>query len=867
MDTLLQSPQPASCAIVVWDVSGSTANPWENGRPRQVYDRMADVVRELDHRLFRFVFWSSPNTCMGRLQRGVCVLPMALPKSDIDTAIALGKTCVGGGTAPCVGFEALPREWLSGDCVLYFITDGQIGCSELSELSNKQRLVACLRDLPIPLRILAVENVRRDFNNSEQVNAAAGGDIYALVQEHHLSDRVRQFVVHSLSGTSVQIDRAVTPPGYAPYGNKYFSLLRAAEFRQFIRAEVTKASGDTDAQMSIAQRLAASLEVLTRDKPAAVQNDILRTFAQLFTLPSALVQWILSDGIERERAGSAAVLAHFRSSAKSLFAKADALLRRDVRLAVGMDDEFVTDVYEGRVLRGPARLVLSTVAGSFPRGGFTSTLPCFPILRAALSPDQDQCLRQWIRSVYASRYHLHPTSEEILHVVLGNVLRVVRSGSVSQDVKDGYRQLGFCMLRKARLNSVQTEWDRLLAAELPLPNSGRMEDFSRCMDVVRRKLGLQGETWHLWLAMCEALDPTLWQAQRRCCPTEETKNMPPAEIRVVEDSVPESYSLDYTCLVTLEDISAKGGWRIRPHHTEASVCRPVYLLSEAGKATLLASANCVCPLCFSPLDPSSFEPVGPKQNWELPACYLASPAPAPPSASPTSPAPSPASLTSSPASLTPSPASLAPSPASPAPSPAASPACKVTGKPGKLVVMHGPVGAGKTTWSNRVADVVRARGGVCLVEGMDQHDGDAKAVTSALLAGVSACQSDDLVVVIDTCGVGVHQRDVFHLDFRGWRRFDVWPCWDKTQPLSHFMAWSLRNVLSRPAPTPQDPWRLCPATSSASTCIHVHRTKCQQVFGKRDAAQHWVFENATVESLAALADAYRVPDFAMPPGL
>ncbi len=60
--------------------------------------------------------------------------------------------------------------------------------------------------------------------------------------------------------------------------------------------------------------------------------------------------------------------------------------------------------------------------------------------------------------------------------------------------------------QKKRLNMDITELSRLVAGELPTPNSGKIEDFYKFMRIVSNKLKLTYEPMTIWYILCLALD-------------------------------------------------------------------------------------------------------------------------------------------------------------------------------------------------------------------------------------------------------------------------------------------------------------------------------------------------------------------------
>lgn len=147
--------------ILLVDISGSVdCNFSQNIK---VFDKMAEVAGGLDLDEGWIVFWSSPSFNAGRCVKGTMSLPFVVKGSTLHTAFAAGATGIGGGTCPPIGFRAINPDWFKHNPMVYLFTDGQIGCSEMNDLANKNALADEIRKLPTDLTIIAVEAKTRDF--------------------------------------------------------------------------------------------------------------------------------------------------------------------------------------------------------------------------------------------------------------------------------------------------------------------------------------------------------------------------------------------------------------------------------------------------------------------------------------------------------------------------------------------------------------------------------------------------------------------------------------------------------------------------------------------------------------------------------
>ena len=198
---------------------------------------------------------------------------------------------------------------------------------------------------------------------------------------------------------------------------------------------------------------------------------------------------------------------------------------------------------------------------------------------------------------------------------------------------------------------------------------------------------------------------------------------------------------------------------------------------------MLKSNNCVCPICYAPLRADQFTKVGPKVEFKLPQSYAETPFERPQTKeqkeqedalSAVAQPDTDAKAQHQPRRYTRGKVTTATATATTA----------VVGPTGKLVILKGVVGSGKTTVAEQIKKQVEARGGRCWIEGTDKYcskgDDPKTAVGHAgeHLREALASDAKDKVVVIDTCGEhnnGKKQMNYFGVVFKGWEKIDLAP--------------------------------------------------------------------------------------------
>jgi len=806
--------------ILVVDASGSVQGEFRNGQT--IFKKFEEFAKELPATLFHVVFWNSDKD-NAKFPNGIKKFPCVIKKENLAQGFHMINSLIHNycTTMPHLGFEAID-DWVGTfSNTVYFMTDGQIGWNNIGwgELNNLKSMLAksisnlTSRHPGVQIHLTTVENVHRDFSNAETLGTAAGCDVYKVISDKSLTSCIARFIsiTPNCPEGHVHIDQVRAPPGFLPFGDKYFSETKMEGFLEFLMNTVKEHHGDEEYLIGLVQKITGTLSVFVKDKPLKMRENIIDLFCSAFresVLDPVMIEFMLGDSVERHQMGSAQLYASYRDSLKSLYREANRMIHKDVARAISLGTEFVTLPHEGVVVVGPSQCVTQTIQdnnSSYSRGAIElegRTIPVIGFQKESHRNISEQCLRQWSRFVLGRKYRVNLTSDEIMYLAM-----MVNLQARMSDVDIDLRSWITIMLSKKRLNSDVTELDRLIKGEFPTPNDGKIQRFFDWMSNCIRLMGWKYRPCTMWYLLCSAYDQKLADIQMVHCVDSLREDFPdgvpslnalPCDEKIKIHRIPLSAVLEYTCLVTLDDTSETGGYRFLPHRTmTGSMCCPMQVLSEAGFEGMLQSSNS-CPICFTALTREHFQLIGPKEKT---ADRVFS-------------------------------EEIQPTHAAPLPPPG--PAKKT------LVVMKGPVGCGKTTLSSKIKDVVTQRGGKCWVEGTDQYTQMGESFSSALrtitshLRDALNSNEEDLVVVIDTCGVDFSPKNVFKCNFSGWNVVQITPNLSSDKKmLNEYFAWSLRNVLKRGRPHSDGNYSLSPVSCGASTCVKVHQTKTSKLYGRK----------------------------------
>ncbi|AAV50873.1 putative ATP-binding protein [Acanthamoeba castellanii mimivirus] len=866
-----------------------------------VFDKMVEIVKNLPESEFRCIFWNSDNNRFidsksSKFKNGVQVFPSVFKKETINQIFTIVKSSIDEHclTWPHLSFNAIPDSWINNtDPInIYFITDGEMGHRNIGVeemMSLKMNLKNSIQKIfdkfnSIRLNIITLEPIVRDFTQMESLRSAAGCDVYNVIMENQMTRYITKFTSYTPDNTNgfVHISRNIPPPGYVPFGDKYFSEIHKNEFVKYI-LRLVKSTSNEDDLLKIVQNLSTTVSVLTKDKPPQTIRQTVKIFSDLFqksTLDITLVNYLLEEAVEKETSGSANIFAAYKTKLKDLYKQADELLQTNVSKAIGVNETFLSVLVGNKIISGHARMIDqdTKINGKMWKNSCIDIngvrLPVLPFDTSNQSHMNEQCLRQWMRLLVTRLYNVNTMDDMAIYSVLMMMVRVVAS-DIDDNVKQAYRKLATIMLKKKRANSDTTELDRLEDGQLPIPNNGKIESFYSYMTKVSANLNLHVSSMTQWYIICLALNnDKLILRQLIHCKDHIEKDFPgikPSELfdlvkKQIEPvnfvKIPVEYSLDYQCLVTLEDVSNKGGFKFLPHNSlTGDICRPIYVLSEEGQAGLIADPNTsICPICYAQLTHKDFEKVGPKVQQEELNVFTDS-----------SEYKNLFGLNQSIQTIT--------SSASPVISTfttTANPSTQgfpgfdgrnvVLNKKGTLVIMKGTVGAGKSSISLLIKQEVENNGGHCFVEGTDKYCKTGLSTVEAIqeiklsLSKINLITDDKpIVVVIDTCGERNNGDVAFDVKFTGWNKINVFVNHIRSE-MNGYLAWTLRNVLRRTKPTDSDNHFLNPESAGLKVCMDVHRNKATALFGKKIPVLFSSTPNSineAIEKLNEAADAYQ----------
>jgi hypothetical protein len=148
-----------------------------------------------------------------------------------------------------------------------------------------------------------------------------------------------------------------------------------------------------------------------------------------------------------------------------------------------------------------------------------------------------------------------------------------------------------------------------------------------------------------------------------------------------------------------------------------------------------------------------------------------------------------------------------------------------------LINMIGITGAGKSTISQKIYDLVIANNGSCLIVSSDKWSKrgvKGKQLQSSVykeIAEFDSKQSEHKVIIVDLCNEnGPQLHECFGYDISSYTITNYYPNFNK-EMFDEYQSWCLQNVLCRQNCTPETNFWLNPVSAGVNTCVKVHNMK------------------------------------------
>lgn len=147
-----------------------------------------------------------------------------------------------------------------------------------------------------------------------------------------------------------------------------------------------------------------------------------------------------------------------------------------------------------------------------------------------------------------------------------------------------------------------------------------------------------------------------------------------------------------------------------------------------------------------------------------------------------------------------------------------------------LINMIGITGAGKSTVSKKIYDLVTSNGASCLIVSADKWSKKGvkgRKMQTSIKQEIKDLDSKDTeykFLIVDICNENGPTSNCFGFDTSEYTAINFYPNFEKSK-FDEYQCWCLRNVLNRPMHTETSLYWLNPESAGVSTCIKVHNMK------------------------------------------
>ena len=873
-------------AVSVVDASGSTiATNWDNSTT--VFGKEGDILKtRITQPMSWLICWNAKN-CSTNFPDGVYAFATPIPSANIPLGLTttvktkITNNCL---TDPSVAFIALrdnaskyfsPTE----NNHIYYCTDGEITSGfSITEIQKtiKNVLNELFKKYTIQLHIYTIEKTLTDY--VEQVGSMAGGDFWKIFVDLKLTGIVSEFVSYNTRYPDgfQQIYNPQCPAGFIPgINNDCFSEKDTHKFILHLQNEVQGSNAQNDnALIDIVQKLTSTIKALAKDKSLQYKKALIQTFSNVFEntkLTPDDVKNILAETVSDDK--QTMLVSEFRNMRKQNFKDNDNAMKINTAGTIGyISGKFISfplDVVTNE--NGITTNISVSIIGDASHVVETfminkNTYSCSSVkINDILIPvvptksGNDQGMRQFVRIILSNMYKVNIHDDQIIYIAMGIMLRSFLSPNMSKMGKDAFCSIATDMSNKTRLNVIETEMNRWERGELPIPNTAKIETFYGYMTKVCTLLNFDSLKklcpMTIWYAICLAFgNDAMINKQLIHCLEAIKQDFPDINVSALTNPITlfsqqpfleinpiivreMPSDIDYNCIISFDDLSQTGGHQLMPHKSlTGHNCRPGFLISDNSLNTLFNNNDVRCMQCFVPINRDMFVHIEPKTGTDNIFPELIHDLFMQKTTTRTSSSTSPyaSSSTSSSAGNQ---------------NPNGRRVC---------VVMKGPVGGGKTTFSSKIAELLREKSIFVVVEGMDKYSVQGIGSQSAIhtiqqqikTANDRAFTDKLVVVIIDTCG----ERDsdvIFNHNFKEWDIIKVTPNFQGNDKLmNNFLAWTLRNVLRRKAISVDSAYYLSPIGAGVATCINVHKKKSDALYkGKYKHTFKWPNVNDSADNV------------------
>lgn len=503
--------------IVLLDSSGSTSSVFES-TSKSIFSTYKDVLKKIlrpEQTSIYLAQWSSSFKSNGLIELNSLgqIKQHESGSTNLDCALNFDKTF-------CENKSLVE---------IYILTDGECGGGDVFVTKLKELFKVVNGKLHI--YIVTLTDTECDYKTT---NYDYGTQIYNIILQNSLSKNIKKFISFNnlyWETPYINLSNPEYHDGFIPYLDKYFSIMNLGKFMEWIDGEIKLHYENFDELLKISHNLVPTILHLSKNKSLKIQSDMIRMFAELFedTPIQDDVLTMLQKCVQDYNQGVVSSYQNYRDRRNKLFENAQITLLENVSEATSSmtQKHYVSFIVNDTIITfSPNQVqeqfqIYNIKYMNACASVENSNIPVLPTnTKTSVNADTNtmkkhhfgnQCIRQWIRTIYSARYGTYSSDDFLLYMFLTDFVRVRLSPSIPSDIIQYYRNLAFVILDRNRFQSGgKQEITFLLEGNHPQPNMGLIDEiykiFAKCIENAQIFKDLKFTPMVLWWAIVLSLN-------------------------------------------------------------------------------------------------------------------------------------------------------------------------------------------------------------------------------------------------------------------------------------------------------------------------------------------------------------------------
>lgn len=433
--------------LILLDVSGSTTIPMNNNGSENVlyYEckHVSQFLTKYNIQIVDIILWSTEAKL---LDHSIAVKNIYDFIVDVDVKHE--------NTTLTSALKLIPNNKYKD---IIIVTDGQIH-DETKMIVDQVKTLFLSNDKLLNLYIISVEANDKDFM---KMSSDVGTEIYNILNQNFLTNYVRYFIRFNNRYSDepfVNLYNPILNDNYIPFGDEQFHIKDHELFLTYVKNKIMNVNCNID---KIIYDLSFTIKYMLKTTQSDNKSKLIERYADLlYVLDNKEYVSHLLELVRLHQLGFTTTFESYVDKRTELFTHANNSLQSDTIKALSYlpHNEFMT--IPVMTDQGIKIFVSNKFAdiymknNKFSKGGIQIGNAIIPILPMVNVFDHftNQCIRIWMRLLYAQQFDCNVNSDLIMYGFLGIVIKVVMS-ELPNEIKTMYQKLGTVLFDRNRFGS------------------------------------------------------------------------------------------------------------------------------------------------------------------------------------------------------------------------------------------------------------------------------------------------------------------------------------------------------------------------------------------------------------------------------